>query len=69
MQIYNTTLKDILGDKLIIIDRLKEDNEVVSAKKVRYLLENGKVDEALKYCPNECSLVLRSLAMVKYGNK
>lgn len=69
MQIYNQTLKDILGDELEIIDRLKEDGEVVSAKKVRSLLEEGKIDEALKYCPNECNLVLRSIAMVKYGSK
>lgn len=69
MQIYNQTLKEILGDKLEIIDRLKEDGEIISAKKVRALLEEGKIDEALKYCPNECSLVLRSIAMVKYGSK
>ena len=69
MKIYNNSLKEVLNDNLEIVDRLKEDSEIVSAKKVRKLFEEHKIDEALQYCPNECSLVLRSIAMVKYGNK
>ena len=69
MKIYNNSLKEVLNDNLEIVDRLKEDSEIVSAKNVRKLFEEGKIGEALKYCPNECSLVLRSIAMVKYGNK
>lgn len=69
MRIYNNSLKEVLGDKLEIIERIKEDGNIVSAKRVRKLFEEQKYEEALKYCPNECYLVLKSIAMVKYGSK
>ena len=69
MKIYNDSLKEVLDDKLEIIERIKEDGDVVSAKRVRKLFEEQRFEEALKYCPNECYLVLKSIAMVKYGSK
>ena len=69
MKIYNDSLKEVLADKLEIIERIKEDGDIVSAKRVRRLFEEQRFEEALKYCPNECYLVLKSIAMVKYGSK
>ena len=65
---YNNILKQVLEDKIEIIDRLQENEEVISASKVRSLLREGKVEEALKYTPQETAFILRSLASEKYGN-
>ncbi len=68
MVIYNKTLKEIFAEQLIVVNRLSEDGEVISASKVRYLLQNNFIDEALKYVPKEISLILRSIVFSKYGN-
>ena len=65
---YNNILKQVLEDKLEIINRLQENEEVISASKVRSLLKEGKIEEALKYTPQETAFILRSLASEKYGN-
>ena len=65
---YNNILKEILQEKLVIIDRLKEKDEVISASKVRMLLQENKIDEALEYVPREISFILRSIARQRYGN-
>ena len=65
MKVYNDTLKEVLEDKLTIIDRI--DN--ISASTVRSLLKEGKVEEALQYTPQETGFILRGLASEKYGNK
>lgn len=66
---YNDVLKETLGDKLVIVDRLKENNEVVSASKVRSLLRDNKINEALECVPREISFILRSIASERYGSK
>lgn len=65
---YNNILKEILQEKLVIIDRLKENDEVISASKVRMLLQNNKIEETLEYVPREISFILRSIARERYGN-
>ena len=65
---YNQTLSEILAEQLVIVNRLSEDGEVISASKVRYLLKNNFIDEALKYVPKEVTLILRSIVYSKYGN-
>ena len=66
---YNDVLKETLGDKLVIVDRLKENNEVVSASKVRSLLRDSKINEALECVPREIGFILRSIASERYGSK
>ena len=65
---YNNILKETLQDKLVIMERLQENNEVISASKVRSLLKENKIEEALLYVPREISFILRSVASSKYGN-
>ena len=64
---YNNTLKEILKDKVVIIPRLCEDSQAVSASRVRSLIEQNKVDEALAYIPKENALIFRSIVRAKYG--
>lgn len=52
---YNETMKRILpeyGIEVIEIPRLKEDEEVISASKVRKLLKDGKLNLLKKYLPS-----------------
>lgn len=65
---YNNILKQVLEDKLEILNRLQENEEVISASKVRSLLKEGKIEEALKYTPQETAFILRNLASEKYGS-
>ncbi len=67
MQHYNDLLKQILDDKLEIIPRLDFDGETVSASKVRQLLKEKKLDEALKYVPREITSILSTIAKDRYG--
>lgn len=69
MILYNDVLKDILKDDLVIVDRCSINNNVVSAETVRSLLEQGSLDEALLYVPNEEKTILSLIAMKKYGIK
>lgn len=51
MVMYNNILKDVLKDKLEEIPRYVYKDEVISAKSVRKLLNEGNVEEALRYVP------------------
>ena len=66
---YNNTVKEVLQDKVVIIPRLSENSQVVSASVVRSLIEQNKLDEALAYIPRENALVFRSIALAKINNK
>ncbi|MDY3903498.1 [citrate (pro-3S)-lyase] ligase [Peptoniphilus sp.] len=60
---YNDTMKKILpnyGVELVEIDRLKSDEEVISASKVRKLLKKGNFEEAYKYLPAATIKALKS---------
>lgn len=60
MSSYNEILKSILGNKMEIISRLEINKEIVSASTVRLLLKKNKVEEALKFIPNECHFIIRN---------
>lgn len=51
MRIYNQTLGMVLGDKIEVVERFKEDDEVISASKFRELIKEGKRDEAFQLIP------------------
>lgn len=57
---YNQKLKEILGDDLIIIDRTKFNDEVISASLVRKLLKNNKLHEVTNYLPSSTVEFLNS---------
>ena len=65
---YNNTLKNILSDKLVVIDRIKLDDEIISASKVRELLKSDQLEEALKYIPREIHILIKSYVVNNYGN-
>ena len=51
MSVYNQTLQKVLGNRLEVITRFEENGQVISARAVRKLLAEGKLDEALQYIP------------------
>lgn len=61
MRVYNNALKEVLGDGLEIVPRFKENGEIISAKKVRALLKEGKPDEALEFIPRNNYAVFKSI--------
>lgn len=61
MKIYNETLKEILKDSLIEIDR-KDD---ISASTVRKLIEEERFDESLKYIPDSIQQLYLQIALNK----
>jgi [citrate (pro-3S)-lyase] ligase len=48
---YNQTMKEILGDQLIVVDRKMFDSHIISASLVRKLAKEGKFDELKPYVP------------------
>ena len=67
MNDYNMTLKTILEDKLILLDRISFEGQVVSASHVRDLLKKGSIEEALTYIPRECHSIFKMITYGKYG--
>ena len=67
MNDYNMTLKEILEDKLILLERISLDGQVVSASHVRELLKEGSIEKALTYIPRECHSIFKMIAYGKYG--
>ena len=65
MRLYNEVLGRILGDKLEVVPRFKEDGEVISASAVRSLLAEGKTEEALKFIPRSNYAVFKSMIINK----
>ena len=61
MNDYNNALKEVLGDKLTIIDRI--DN--ISASTVRDLISQGNIDKAMDVIPNGAKAIFYSIAMSK----
>ncbi len=66
MQTYNQTLSEVLGDKLVLVERKKIDGQVVSAKHVRALLADGKILEAAQLVPTAVRAMF--VAMVSEKN-
>ncbi len=67
MNSYNNTLKEVLKDKLEIIERLKQNNQIISASTVRSLLKQNKLEEALQYLPREIHSLIKLAVKDKYG--
>jgi len=61
MKIYNETLKEVLEDKLEIIDRI--DN--ISASTVRKHIVNKEIDKAMESIPNGCKAVFMGIVSTK----
>ena len=59
MTIYNKTLKEYLGDSLIVVDRYKNDNgDVLSASKVRELIKNKDLNDIESFIPREIKFII-----------
>lgn len=67
MNDYNMTLKEILEDNLILLERISLDDQVVSASHVRELLKEGSIEKALTYIPRECHSIFKMIAYGKYN--
>lgn len=67
MRVYNQTLSEVLGDKLEVVQRFKEDGEVISAGKFRALIEDGKRREAFELIPRTNYAVLNGILTSKNG--
>lgn len=67
MNDYNMTLKEILEDNLILLERISLDGQVVSASHVRELLKEGSIEKALTYIPRECHSIFKMIAYGKFG--
>jgi [citrate (pro-3S)-lyase] ligase len=60
MQTYNNSLKSILGEDITEIKRITLNGEEISASKVRKLLKENRLKEALQYVPlNSRSLLTK----------
>lgn len=66
MRLYNKTLADVLGDKVEIVERFKEDGEVISASKFRELIKEGKRDEAFQLIPRTNYAVVNAMLSSKH---
>ena len=62
---YNNTLKFILEDKLIEVERFKDNDENISASNVRALIKDNKIDEAIRYIPNQVKTIFNIIARSK----
>lgn len=58
---YNNTLKEVLGDKLIIIPRLNK----ISASIVREYVKNNQIEEAIKYIPLSIATLFEDISKEK----
>lgn len=69
MQIYNSAMREVLGDGAEVVDRVEKDGRKISAKTVRALIAEGRFDEALSLVPTSCRAVLSMLIRTKYGDR
>lgn len=67
MRIYNQTLSEVLGEKLEVVPRFKEDGEVISASKFRQLIQEGKRIEAFQMIPRTNYAVVSGMLSAKNG--
>lgn len=67
MNDYNQSLKEILKEALVLVDRISVDGTIVSASLVRSLLKQGKYEEAFKYIPQECLAIFKVMIYGKYS--
>lgn len=65
MKIYNDALKRVLGDRLEIVPRYARNGELVSAGKVRELINSGKTEDALDFIPRNNHALVRGMILSK----
>ena len=66
MRLYNQTLLEVLGEKLELVERFKEDGEVISASSFRALVKNGKRAEAFQLIPKTNYAVVNAMLSSKH---
>lgn len=67
MRLYNQTLTEVLGDKVEIVERFKEDGEVISASTFRTLIQEGKKAEAFQFIPRTNHAVVNAMLSSRNG--
>lgn len=67
MRLYNQTLCEVLGDKIEVVERFKEDGEVISASTFRKLIKEGKRAEAFALIPKTNHAVVNAMLSSKNG--
>lgn len=65
MSIYNETCAKVLNDSAQIIDRFTQDGEIISAKQVRALIDNGQTEKALDIVPLSCRALMKLILSSK----
>lgn len=65
MILYNNTLLDILHGKIELIQRFTQDDSVISASRVRKLIQQGEIEQALALVPEGTRGLLRMIAKGK----
>jgi len=66
---YNNILKETLGENVTELDRVTLDGQLVSAKTVRKYIQEGNLDEALKYVPRGSWAIYRQMLSQNENNK
>lgn len=67
MRLYNQTLKEVLGDKLEVVERFKEDGEVISASTFRALVQEGNRAKAFEFIPKTNHAVVSAMLSCRNG--
>jgi [citrate (pro-3S)-lyase] ligase len=67
--LYNQKLKEILKDKLIVIDRIKKDDKVISASYIRELAKSKRFKEIKLLTPKATYCYLKSSKGKKLFNE
>ena len=58
--LYNETMKEVLGDALIVIQRKEQDDQVISASRVRKYLEEKDFDKIKELVPKTTYNLLKT---------
>ena len=67
MVLYNNVVSRILGDGMEIVPRFSTNDEVISAKRIRKLIEEKNYEEALKLIPQSCRGVMSVMLKQKFS--
>ncbi len=68
MVAYNDLLQETLEDRLVLIKRYEQDGNVISASRVRKLIQENKLEAALKLVPEKTSDLLSRIVRQKHVN-
>ena len=65
MSLYNHTLKSVLTDRVEVVKRFKNDDQIISASTVRQLIKEGDFDKAIEFIPKSCHAVFNMIIATK----